>query len=120
MSATARKRHVSRDPRSYVNDDFSSVLALNFAHLSRSSDSCWDDNETVKSSPHRLSTHCTRTARREKGGARKDRKRKRKREAKLGQTPCTYAHIQRQGYTHGTEATHGRHIRDVERRRRVA
>lgn len=45
-----------------VGDDLPGIPILNSAHLSRSSDSYWDDNEAVKSSPHRLSTQDTRTA----------------------------------------------------------
>lgn len=59
-----------------VGDDFSGILTLNFAHLSRSSDACWDDNEAVKSSVHRLSTHGVWAARDEKEGKEDRRKRK--------------------------------------------
>lgn len=59
-----------------VGDDFSGILTLNFAHLSRSSDACWDDNEAVKSSVHRLSTHGVWAARDEKEGKENRRKRK--------------------------------------------
>ena len=57
-----------------VSDDFSGILTLNFAHLSRSSDACWDDNEAVKSSVHRLSTHGVWAARDEKEGKEDKRK----------------------------------------------
>lgn len=77
-----------------VSDDFSGILTLNFAHLSRSSDACWDDNKAVKSSVHRLSTHGVWAARDEKEGKEDRRKREREREEKRkrrrGRTPGTH------------------------------
>lgn len=97
-----------------VGDDFSGILTLNFAHLSRSSDACWDDNEAVKSSVHRLSTHGVWAARDEKEGKEDRRKRKgrkwaeeRRARRRAGRTPPPppVAHTSRAGAR--AEESHG-------------
>lgn len=95
-----------------VGDDFSGILTLNFAHLSRSSDACWDDNEAVKSSVHRLSTHGVWAARDEKEGKEDRRKRKKemgrgaKSEKESGTNPWHTRRTRGQKQSHGESGWH--------------
>lgn len=113
-----------------VGDDFSGILTLNFAHLSRSSDACWDDNEAVKSSVHRLSTHGVWAARDEKEGKEDRRKRKgrkwaeeRRARRRAGRTPPPPSHTRRargQEQKRATESPGGtrKHVHTRHKRRR--
>lgn len=113
-----------------VGDDFSGILTLNFAHLSRSSDACWDDNEAVKSSVHRLSTHGVWAARDEKEGKEDRRKRKgrkwaeeRRARRRAGTNPPPPSHTRRargQEQKRATESPGGtrKHVHTRHKRRR--
>lgn len=113
-----------------VGDDFSGILTLNFAHLSRSSDACWDDNEAVKSSVHRLSTHGVWAARDEKEGKEDRRKRKgrkwaeeRRARRRAGRPPPPPSHTRRargQEQKRATESPGGtrKHVHTRHKRRR--
>lgn len=107
-----------------ASDDFSGILTLNFAHLSRSSDACWDDNEAVKSSVHRLSTHGVWAARDEKEGKEDRRKRERRKwkqnGAKSEKESRTNPWHTRGGKSGATESPGGtrKHVHTRQKRRR--
>lgn len=123
LSLTAR---TTKEAALDASDDFSGILTLNFAHLSRSSDACWDDNEAVKSAVHRLSTHGVWAARDEKEGKEDRRKRERRKwkqnerraRRRVGRTPGT--HVARRGKSGATESPGGtrKHVHTRQKRRR--